>query len=67
LRRLPRAQDVVFGIRTHIAPLSEVIDGPEAAAALLQRLDEMPGPMQTYKNLMNVKPALITFLKQRQA
>ena len=66
LRRLPRSKVVVFGIRTHLAPLKEAIDGPDAATALLQRLDEMPGPMQTYKNLVNVKPALVDFLERRR-
>ncbi len=67
LRRLPRTKAVVFGIRTYVTPLDDVIDSPETATALLARLDDMPGPMQTYKNLINVRPALTTYLKQRQS
>ncbi|MEZ5932975.1 MAG: DUF3445 domain-containing protein [Alphaproteobacteria bacterium] len=65
LRRLPRSGAVVFGIRTHITPLAEAIDTAEAAAALIERLHELPSPMQTYKNLVRVKPALLAFLEAR--
>ncbi|MEM9443448.1 MAG: DUF3445 domain-containing protein, partial [Pseudomonadota bacterium] len=65
LRRLQRTKAVVFGIRTYVAPLASAIDGPESADALLARLDEMPRPMQIYKNLTDVMPALITYLKGR--
>jgi hypothetical protein len=66
LRRLARSNAVVFGIRTYVHPLSAAIDGPEAAAALLARLGDMPAPMQSYKNLIDVKPALVAYLKSRQ-
>ncbi|MGI9420671.1 MAG: heme-dependent oxidative N-demethylase family protein [Geminicoccaceae bacterium] len=66
LRRLPVSGDVVFGIRTYVTPLSKAIDGPEAATALLARLDDLSAPMQVYKNLVDVKPALISYLEARQ-
>lgn len=65
LRRLARSKAVIFGIRTYVTPLADVIDGPEAADALLRRLDEMPRSMQSYKNLIDVMPALITYLRQQ--
>jgi len=67
LRRLPKSGDVVFGIRTYLTPLSDAIDGPEAASALIDRLRELPNPMQRYKNLIDVKPALLRFLERRRA
>jgi hypothetical protein len=66
LRRLPRSKAISFGIRTYVHPLSAAIDGREAAAALLARLDDMPEAMRIYKNLIDVKPALTAYLKSRQ-
>lgn len=66
LRRLPDTKAVVFSIRTFVHPLDEVVDSAETADALMQRLLELPSPMQTYKNLEKVKPALVAYLKQRQ-
>ena len=65
LRRLPQSEAVVFGIRTYVYPLSQAIDGGDSAAALLARLEEMPKVMRTYKNLIDVKPALTAYLKSR--
>ena len=67
LRRLPDTKAVVFGIRTYVTPLDQAIDSAEAADALTQRLHELPSPMQTYKNLARIRPALLAYLKQRQA
>jgi len=65
LRRLPRSDAIVFGIRTFVTPLDAAIDTAEVAKALRARLDDMPLSMQTYKNLIDVKAALVTFLEQR--
>ena len=65
LRRLPGSKAVVFGIRTYVHPLAEAIDGAQAASALLARLKELPAAMRTYKNLIDVKPALVAYLKSR--
>ena len=66
LRRLPETKAVVFGIRTYVTPLDQVIDSHEAAEALIQRLQELPSSMQMYKNLAQIKPALLAYLKQRR-
>lgn len=67
LRRLARSGAVVFGIRTHVTPLERAIDSKLAADALIQRLSELPGAMQRYKNLIRVKPALLAYLEARRA
>lgn len=67
LRRLPISGDVVFGIRTHVTPLKDVIDTPEAADALIQRLHELPDPMRVYKNLVTIRKPLLAFLERRRA
>ena len=65
LRRLSGSGDVVFGIRTHITPLALAVDTPEAATALLARLDELPSTMQAYKNLVSIKAPLVAYLERR--
>jgi len=65
LRRLPRSGDVLFGIRTHLAPLAAVIDGPAAARALAGRVREMPPGMAAYKGIAAIRDALLTYLDGR--
>ncbi|MEM7043798.1 MAG: DUF3445 domain-containing protein [Pseudomonadota bacterium] len=66
-RRLPQSGAVVFGIRTILNSLAQAIDSADAADALSQRLHELPDPMQRYKNLTDLKPALLAFLEQRRS
>ncbi len=66
LRRLPSSGAVVFGIRTYVTPLGEVIDSAGAADALIRRLDELPRPMRVYKNLERVRAPLLAFLQRRR-
>ena len=54
-RRLPETRAVVFGIRTLVTPLARAIDSAAAAEALIQRLHELPDPIQRYKNLDGCK------------
>ena len=65
LRRLPRSGDVLFGIRTHLAPLAAVIDGPPAAQALAARVREMPPAMAAYKRIAPIRDALLDYLDGR--
>jgi hypothetical protein len=65
LRRLPRSGDVLFGIRTHLAPLAAVIDGPPAARALAARVREMPPAMAAYKGIATIRDALLSYLDGR--
>jgi hypothetical protein len=65
LRRLPRSGDVLFGIRTHLAPLADVIDGPGAAQALAARVREMPPGMAAYKGIAAIRDALLSWLDDR--
>jgi hypothetical protein len=65
LRRLPRSGDVLFGIRTHLAPLADVIDGPAAARALAARVREMPPAMAAYKGIAAIRDPLMAWLDGR--
>ena len=65
LRRLPRSGDVLFGIRTHLAPLAAAIDRPAAARALAARVREMPPAMAAYKGIAAIRDALLSWLESR--
>jgi dimethylamine monooxygenase subunit A len=65
LRRLPRSGDVVFGIHTHVDPLADAIDSPEAARALAARIREMPEPMARYKSILPIRAPLLAWLDRR--
>jgi hypothetical protein len=65
LRRLPSSGDVVFGIRTHVEPLAEAIESPEAAQALAARVREMPEPMARYKSILPIREPLLAWLDAR--
>jgi dimethylamine monooxygenase subunit A len=62
LRRLPVTQAVLFGIRVHVYPLDQVIDGPERAAALASAVRALPEEVQHYKSLLPFKQALLAWL-----
>jgi dimethylamine monooxygenase subunit A len=65
LRRLPRSGDVLFGIRTHLAPLAAAVDGPAAARALAARVREMPPAMAAYKGIAAIRDPLLAWLDGR--
>lgn len=65
LRRLPTTRDVLFTIRTHVAPLADALDRPAAAAALAARVREMPEAMARYKNIAPVRAPLLAWLDAR--
>jgi hypothetical protein len=67
LRRLPRSGDVAFGIHTHVDPLADAIDSPEAARALAARVREMPEPMARYKSILPIREPLLAWLDTRAA
>jgi dimethylamine monooxygenase subunit A len=65
LRRLEHSGDVVFGIRTHVDPLAEAVDSPDAAQALAARIREMPEAMARYKSIWPIRAPLLAWLDAR--
>jgi hypothetical protein len=65
LRKLPRTGAVIFAIRTHITRLDRAIETAPHAAALAAALRSMPEPMQEYKNIAPLAPALLAWLDTR--
>jgi dimethylamine monooxygenase subunit A len=66
LRRLARSGDVLFGIRTHLAPLATAIDNATAAQALAARIAEMPEAMARYKGIAPIREPLLAWLAGRE-
>jgi dimethylamine monooxygenase subunit A len=64
LRRVPRAGDVLFTIRTYIRPLSVLESMPSVARGLAQALDKIPPEMRSYKNQLPIRDALVTYLSR---
>jgi hypothetical protein len=62
LQRLPGCGDVVFGIRTYLRPLAEVVADAAAARALAARVREIPADMASYKNLDSIRAPLLDYL-----
>jgi dimethylamine monooxygenase subunit A len=64
LRRLPKTNAILFGIRTYIYPLSLLAQYPQAASGFAQALRQVPTPMQVYKQLADYQDALLGFLER---
>jgi Haem-dependent oxidative N-demethylase, alpha subunit-like len=62
LRRLVDHDAVVFGIRIHVWPLHEVVDGLPPSG-LATALETMPIDVADYKNLEAVRAALLRWLR----
>ncbi|QOV92289.1 heme-dependent oxidative N-demethylase family protein [Humisphaera borealis] len=63
LRRLPASGAVLFGIRTHIRPLSDLADRPEVVAALAAAVAEWPPEVVAYKGCMRSLPSILRWLE----
>jgi hypothetical protein len=62
LRRLPKSNAVLFGIRVHVYPLSEVIDRPARAATLSNAVRALPQEIAHYKSMLPLREALLGWL-----
>jgi hypothetical protein len=62
---LPVTEAVLFGIRVHVYPLEQVIDGAEQAAALASAVRALPAEIQHYKSLLPFRDALLAWLAAR--
>ena len=62
LRRLPRSDAVLFGIRVHVYPLARAIATPTSAARLAGAVRALPGEINGYKSLGTFRGALLGWL-----
>jgi hypothetical protein len=65
LRRLPRSDAVLFGIRVHVYPLAQVITTAEVAARLADAVRELPAEINGYKSLGTFREAVLGWLGGR--
>lgn len=65
LRRLPRSDAILFGIRVHSYPLARAITQPGHAARLAEAVRALPQATAHYKSLKAFGPALLAWLDAR--
>ena len=65
--RLPMTSRLLFAVRTHLCPLSEIATCPPMAAQLASVLEELPADMASYKGFEQFRPQLIDWLHARLA
>jgi hypothetical protein len=63
LTRLPRTGAVLFTIATQLAPLSQLAAVPEWRDQLADVLEELPADMAAYKNFLDDRQAVVTWLR----
>ncbi len=66
LRRLQGSGDVLFTIRTYVHPLKLLEDDPAMAHHLAEAVQQIPPDMQSYKNLVPIREALLGYLNYVQ-
>jgi dimethylamine monooxygenase subunit A len=62
LRRLPRSDAVLFGIRVHVYKLARVIDTPALAGRLAAAVRALPAEINRYKSLGTFREAVLGWL-----
>jgi len=67
VRKLPSSGDVLFTIRVHVRPLSDLAQHPAQAARLASALEGMGDDMRVYKSLAPVIEAAIEWLRRSEA
>lgn len=66
LIRLPETGAVVFGIRTIVRTLNEVLSSdPSVASRMATAVDTLPGDMRAYKSLTKLGPMVSAWLRAR--
>jgi dimethylamine monooxygenase subunit A len=66
LRRLPRSDAVLFGIRVHVYDLARAIGTPALAARLAEAIRVLPPELSRYKSLGTFREAVLGWLASRR-
>lgn len=67
LRRLPRSEAVVFGIRTYVYPIGPIAADKAVAARLAAAVRGLPEELAAYKSVGVVREPLLEYLDARAA
>jgi hypothetical protein len=62
LRLLPVSGAILFGIRVHVYPLRQWVNGPDSAGRLAAAVRALPEAIARYKSLPPIRPALLAWL-----
>lgn len=65
LRRLPRSDAILFGIRVHVYPLHAAITTCATAARLAEAIRALPESTSLYKSFPPIRAALLDWLDRR--
>jgi hypothetical protein len=65
LRRLPRSEAILFGIRVHNYRLSTVVTSPAIAVRLAEAIRALPSEMMHYKSMLPFRTAVLGWLDAR--
>ncbi len=66
LRRLPRSDTVLFGIRVHVYRLEHAIGTPALAARLAEAIRALPSELNRYKSIGTFREAVLGWLDGRR-
>jgi hypothetical protein len=66
LRRLPRSDTVLFGIRVHVYRLDRVLGTPALAARLAEAIRALPSELNRYKSIGTFREAVLGWLDGRR-
>jgi hypothetical protein len=66
LRRLPRSDTVLFGIRVHVYQLARVIGTPALATRLAEAIRALPQEINRYKSLGTFRAAVLGWLDAKR-
>ena len=61
---LAQQGDILFTVRTYIHPLQVLEDDPAMAHNLAEAIKQIPPEMQSYKNLLLIREAILAYLEQ---
>ncbi|SHE40092.1 Protein of unknown function [Lampropedia hyalina DSM 16112] len=62
--RLPRSNALMFGIRTYLASLEELVTRPGWGQRLHRVMRDLPEPIADYKGITRYRPQLVQWLRQ---
>ncbi|WP_431798423.1 DUF3445 domain-containing protein (plasmid) [Cupriavidus metallidurans] len=64
MARLPRSHALLFGIRTYLASLDEIVTQPGWGQRLYRVMRDLPAPIADYKGISRYRPQLLEWLRR---
>ena len=64
--RLPRSNNLLFVIHTHLISFDEFIENKQWAERLYQVILELPDELADYKGYLSIKDKIVNYLREKQ-